>query len=177
MGPRLKICKLIQGVVLLCAILYVQIALSASPALTGKVVRVYDGDTIKVENVGKVRLIGIDTPEFESSDRDQYYLRQGISEPTLRRIASESREFIFRNIVGGVVVLTTDRETYDRHGRLLAYVHLPDGRLLNRTLLEEGLAAVYRRFDFKLKSDFIKAEKSAKQKGLGMWSELEAGER
>ena len=145
--------------------------LSASPALTGKVVRIYDGDTIKVENVGKVRLIGIDTPEFESSDRDQYYLRQGISETTLRRISSESREYLSRNIDGEIVVLTTDRETHDRHGRLLAYVHLPDGRLLNRTLLEEGLAVVYRRFDFRLKSDFIKAEKSAKLLGRGLWSE------
>lgn len=177
MGSRLKICKLIPIIVFLSSLHCAQIVWSAPPALTGKVVRIYDGDTIKVENVGKVRLIGIDTPEFESSDRDQYYLRQGISEPTLRRIASESRKYLSRYIVGEVVVLTTDRETHDRYGRLLAYVHLPDGRILNRTLLEEGLAVVYRRFDFRLKSDFIKAETSAKQVGRGLWSEYESGAR
>ena len=167
----MKLFTFLKGVVFLCSLLYVQIVLSASPAITGKVVRIYDGDTIKVENVGKVRLLGIDTPEFESTGRDQYYLRQGISEPTLRRISLESREYVSRNIVGEIVVLTTDRETHDKYGRLLAYVHLPDGRLLNRALIEEGLAVVYRRFDFKLKTDFIKAEKSAKQMGRGLWSE------
>ena len=33
----------------------------------------------------------------------------------------------------------------DRYGRLLAYVRLEDGRLLNALLLEQGQARVYRR--------------------------------
>lgn len=171
----MKVCLSLLGVAFLCSVLFAQNVLSASSVLTGKVTRVYDGDTIKVEKIGKVRLIGIDTPEWKTSDRDRYYLRQGISESTLRRIASASRDFIKQHVVGQTVILTTDRETRDRHGRLLAYIYLPDGRLLNRILLEEGLATVYRRFDFNLKPDFIKAEESARNMFRGIWSELKQG--
>lgn len=146
--------------------------MSTPPVLTGKVVRAYDGDTIKVQNVGKVRLLGIDTPEWKASDRDRYFLRQGISEPTLRKVASASREFVTRVAVGESVTLHADRETHDRHGRLLAYVYLPDGRLLNALLLEEGFAVVYRRFDFSLKSDFISVEESALKQFRGIWADL-----
>ena len=168
----MKVYLSLLGVAFLCIVLFAQNVLSASPVLTGKVTRVYDGDTIKVEKIGKVRLIGIDTPEWKSSDRDRYYLRQGISESTLRRIASASREFVRQNTTGQMVALTTDREIRDRHGRLLAYVTLSDGRMLNRLLLEEGLAIVYRRFDFDLKPDFIKTEESARNMFRGIWSDL-----
>ena len=168
----MKVYPVLIAVASLAAILIVQNVWSISSSLTGKVVRVYDGDTIKVENIGKVRLIGIDTPEWKGSDRDRYYIRQGISESTLRRIATASREYVEQNAVGKMVVLTTDHEARDRYGRLLAYVHLPDGRLLNRILLEEGLAVVYRRFDFSFKSDFIRAEQSARKMFRGLWSDL-----
>ena len=172
MGTRLKLYPALTVILLLSVVLCTRDGWTTPPVLTGKVVRVYDGDTIKVENIGKVRLIGIDTPEWQASDRDRYFLRQGISELTLRRIATVSREFVQTNVVGKAVVLLTDHEVRDRYGRLLAYVQLPDGRLLNRIMLEEGLAVVYRRFDFTLKSDFIKAEESARNMSRGLWSEL-----
>ncbi len=172
MGPRLKVSLLLLVCLLLSGVLFTQDAWTTPPVLTGKVVWVYDGDTIKVENIGKVRLLGIDTPEWQPSDRDRYFLRQGISESTLRRIATVSREFVQSNVVGKVVVLLTDHEVRDRYGRLLAYVQLPDGRLLNRIMLEEGLAVVYRRFAFTLKSDFIKAEESARNMSRGLWYAL-----
>lgn len=142
------------------------------PPLAGTVLRVFDGDTLEVENIGKVRLIGIDVPETEESERDTFYLRQGLSRATLRQVSREARAFAFANAKGRRVSLTLDRESRDRHGRLLAYVHLPDGRLLNRLLLENGLASVYRRFDFRLKADFLAAEKDARQRGIGLWHPL-----
>lgn len=153
--------------------LFVGTALSAPAALAGKVTRVYDGDTIKVEPHGKVRLLGIDAPEREASDRDRYYLRKGIKESTLRAIAVQSRQFLARNAAGRTVTLQLDSAHRDKYGRLLAYVYLPDGRLLNRLLLDAGLATVYRRFNFRLKKNFLAAEKKARSRFRGIWSDLE----
>ncbi len=137
--------------------------------LRGQVLWIYDGDTLKVEGVGKVRLIGIDTPERENSDRDNFFVKLGIPKKNLRKGAGAALHFNIANVKGKTVKLSFDREEKDRHGRTLAYVTLPDGRLLNRLLIEEGLAVVYRRFDFRYKDDFLAAEAEAKRKGVGLW--------
>ncbi|HKL48318.1 MAG TPA: thermonuclease family protein [Desulfuromonadales bacterium] len=143
---------------------------TAEPAeLAGKVIRIYDGDTIEVESVGKVRLIGIDVPEFKASQRDRFYQRQNISPDTLRRTARRARMFNIDHARGERVRLSLDHQFRDRYDRVLAYVHLPDGQLLNRLLLEAGLASVYRRFKFRLKDDFLNAEAEARRHGVGMW--------
>jgi len=136
---------------------------------SGEVLWVYDGDTLQVAGVGKVRLIGVDTPEKEASDRDRFLERQGIPPATLRRIATEASLFTRTLCKGKTVRLTFDRTGTDRHGRTLAYLTLPDGRSLNRLLLEKGLAVVYRRFDFKAKEDFLAAEAAARAAGQGLW--------
>lgn len=141
-----------------------------SQTLKGKVSWIYDGDTLKVEGVGRVRLIGIDTPEKDASERDRYFHQRGIDEKRLRRISREALDFNIANVKGKMVRLEFDGEKSDRYGRTLAYVTLPDGRLLNRLLLEKGLALVYRRFDFRLKEDFIQEEKRAAQRKLGLWN-------
>lgn len=137
--------------------------------LQGRVQWIYDGDTIKVAGVGKVRLLGIDAPEHEDSPRDRYYMREGIPRKRLRRIARKALRFNIDNVKGRTVRLLTDRDERDRYGRLLAYVVLPDGRMLNRVLLEKGYAAVYRRFDFRLREDFLRAEAKARREHVGLW--------
>lgn len=138
--------------------------------LTGRVSWVYDGDTIKVDGVGKVRLLGIDAPEKEASPRDDHYLRQDkIAPSTLREVAEQALRLNIKTVKGHRVSLELDRERTDRYDRTLAYVYLSDGRMLNRLLLEKGLAAVYRRFDFHYKQDFLNAEESARDQHLGLW--------
>lgn len=144
-------------------------ACSGEARQQGVVERVYDGDTLRVAGVGKVRMIGVDTPERKNSKRDDYYLRQGISRDRLRGVARAALEFNIAHVQGKTVTLTFDHEQRDRYGRLLAYVTLPDGRLLNRLLVEKGLAAVYRRFDFRLKEDFLQAEWRAQLMRVGLW--------
>jgi micrococcal nuclease len=156
---------------ILCFLLLPQPAGATPPTLVGKVIWVYDGDTIKVENIGKVRLLGIDTPEKEDSERDRYYLKRGIHRERLRSIADEALQFLIKNTKGQHVTLHTDQEKRDRHGRLLAYVYLPDSRLINQMLLGEGLAAVYRKFEFRLKEDFLATESRARKKQIGLWQE------
>jgi len=140
-----------------------------SEALQGVVSWVYDGDTLEIDNLGKVRLIGIDTPEREASPRDSFLEKQGVSATKLREIYQSAKTFNISHVKGQTVSLSLDHPPRDRHGRLLAYVYLPDGRLLNSMLLEQGLAVVYRKFNFRLKKEFLAAEEQAKQTGIGLW--------
>ncbi len=140
-------------------------------SVEGVVTRVFDGDTLEVAGAGRVRLLGIDAPEFEASERDRFYLRQGISEARLRQVAFEGRGYVVALAQGKRVRLVFDGERRDRYGRLRAHVILPDGRDLNRLLVEGGYAAVYRRIDFGKKEEYLAAERDARSKRLGMWGE------
>ena len=155
-------------------LLFLIMALSAcaedqKPLLQGTVSWVYDGDTLEIEEIGKVRLIGIDTPERENSQRDQHLAKQGISAARQREIYRAAKEFNIKHIKGQRVSLSLDQPERDRHGRILAYIHLPDGRILNQLLIEKGLAVVYRRFSFQMKEEFLRAEELARQAEVGLW--------
>lgn len=146
-------------------------AAPSKPAtLTGTVTWVYDADTFEVAPHGKVRLLGIDAPEKSTSDRDRNFTRLGIAAKRLRSIHGAGLAWCIHNVKGSQVSLVLEDSPRDRHGRLLAYVRLPDGRLLNRVLLEEGLAIVYRRFPFELKAGFLAAETRAQQGQVGLWA-------
>jgi micrococcal nuclease len=160
-----------QIVALIISLLLCSVLGAAAAEVRGRVSWVYDGDTIKVDGVGKVRLLGIDTPEKKASERDKTYRRAGIAPKQLRRGAKRATDFLIRTAKGQVVILTFDRERKDHYGRTLAYVTLADGRLLNRELLREGLACVYRRFDFRLKDDFLRVEAAARGAGRGLWAQ------
>ena len=102
------------------------------PARTGEVVRIVDGDTIRVRVGGReerVRYIGIDTPES---------VRQGTPvECFARRAAAENA----RLVDGRRVRLELGAEPRDRYGRLLAYVfRVEDGRMVNESLVRGGYA-------------------------------------
>lgn len=139
---------------------------------TGRVTWIYDGDTIEVESLGRVRLLGIDTPEYQDSPRDRFYQKNFALAPSkLREIAQRAKAFVIARAKGQNVRIETDQQQHDKHDRVLAYVYLPDeGKMLNRLLLEQGLASVYRRYDFRYKKDFLSAEKLARKTGRGLWS-------
>ena len=139
--------------------------------LSGTVTWIYDGDTIEVDGIGKVRLIGIDTPEQEDSGRDWYFQKQGISSLKLRETYQAAKRYNIENAKGKQVNLELDHPPRDKYGRLLAYVKLPDGRILNMALLKNGLAVVYRKFSFQKKDDFLRAEEQARKNKLGLWAE------
>jgi micrococcal nuclease len=162
---RGKILVLTIGL-LLCSVLG-----AAAGEVRGRVSWVYDGDTVKIDGVGKVRLLGIDTPEKKASERDKSFRRAGIASKQLRRGAKRATDFLIRTAKGQVVTLTFDQDKKDRYGRTLAYVTLADGRMLNRELLREGLACVYQRFDFRLKDDFLRVEATARGAGRGLWAQ------
>ena len=118
---------------------------------------VLDGDTIELANGDRVRLIGVDTPEFN----------RGRPEP----FAEEATRFTAAMVQGKVVRLKFDRERLDKYRRVLAFVYVDD-RFLNEELILAGLATAETQYDYRsdLKSRFKKAEQEAKASQRGIWS-------
>jgi micrococcal nuclease len=101
-------------------------------AMVGRVVRVVDGDTIRVRlgaRVERVRYIGVDTPES---------VKPGTPVQCFAKAASSANA---RLVTGQEVRLVVDAEERDRYGRLLAYVYRArDGRFVNAELVQGGYA-------------------------------------
>jgi len=131
---------------------------------TGTVTDVVDGDTLLVrtgEEPLTVRLIGIDAPERSHPSKPKEFL------------ADEAAGTLASLCKGKTVRLERGDEDADRHGRLLRYVYLPapDGRLLNKEMVRQGYARVYRRFRFSREAEFSEAEEEARQEEKGIWRE------
>jgi micrococcal nuclease len=101
-------------------------------ASVGRVVRVVDGDTIRVSLGGReerVRYIGIDTPES---------VKPGTPVQCFAKKASAANA---RLVAGKRVRIERDVEERDRYGRLLAYVYpAAGGPMVNETLVRQGYA-------------------------------------
>lgn len=150
--------------------LWLSLIAAGATSLHGLVSWVDDGDSLRVEGIGKVRLLGIDSPEYQASSRDDFYVQNFAIPPSrLRRVARQAKRFNIEQAKGRRVRLELDRDTRDRHGRMLAYVYLPDGSMLNRRLLRQGLASVFRRYAFRYKTDFLDVERTAREEQLGLW--------
>jgi micrococcal nuclease len=121
-----------------------------------RVTKVTDGDTIRLSGLGPVRLIGIDTPEVYG----------GVE--CFGREASEFAKGLLP--VGTRVRYRVGVEERDRYDRLLAYVWLPDGRMLNRVLVERGYAQPLTIPPNVAFADvFRAAARAARQAGVGLW--------
>lgn len=157
---------------LTCLLLFlVQILTACGAETRGRVSWIHDGDTLEVEGLGRVRLLGIDVPEGENSERDRFYQdRFDIAPKRLRQVSRNALQFNIAHVKNQMVTLRFDTERRDRYNRLLAYVILPDGSNLNLRLVEEGLATVFRRYDFSLKEEFLRAEEQAQKQQKGLWA-------
>ena len=119
-----------------------------------------DGDTlfVRIRNRNEtIRLLGVDTPEVKSKYTNE--------EPHGKEASSYTRNLVKRKKIR----LEFDIEKRDKYKRLLAYVYLPDGRMLNRALIKMGYARVYKFYKYKNKKEFMKLEQEAKKKCLGIW--------
>lgn len=128
------------------------------------VVRVKDGDTIVVNFNGKqetVRFLLVDTPESVHSDSSK--------NTPYGKIASDYTKNL---LTGKKVSLKFDVGERDRYGRLLAYVYLGDGRMVNEMLLSEGHAKISVYQPNVLHVDKFRAlEKEAQVAKKGIWAD------
>jgi len=120
------------------------------------VTRNTDGDTLWLDAIGKVRLIGIDTPEVFG--RTQCFGRAASA--FTKRVLPPGTPVRYRLGI----------DPRDRYGRALAYIYLQDGRMFNEILVERGYATpltIPPNVDYA--DRFVAAARRARQAGRGLW--------
>lgn len=122
---------------------------------TCTIARVTDGDTVVCSTGHRIRLLLIDAPEMD----------QGHFGTLARDVALHLAP------PGTETRVELDLDPIDRYERTLAYLILPDGRILNEELLRAGVAVVssippnVRHVD-----RFRMAAEEARAAGAGLWS-------
>lgn len=138
-----------------------QAAVREQPGLYS-VAHFVDGDTIAVNmngRVEKVRFVGVDTPETHKPN-------------TPVQCYGPAAAAFTKNIIGHNNVrlvsdsLSTDRDRYDR---LLRYVYLPDGTLVNEKLIQNGYGFYYPYFPFSKSEQFAADQQAAQTAHKGLW--------
>ncbi len=129
---------------------------SAAPG-EARVERVTDGDTLWLSRIGKVRLIGIDTPEVFGGA--ECYGR-------------EASHFAKRMLPPGArVSYVLGREPADRYRRALVYLWLADGRSFNAMLVAAGYAVP---LTIPPNDDhaplFLRLSRQARARSRGLWA-------
>jgi endonuclease YncB( thermonuclease family) len=144
--------------------LLIMLSLAAAPGkwdcgIVALVTRVFDGDTVEVAGLGRVRLLGIDAPEiggpFERPAPFALEARDELQSLLLRRWAR----------------FDCDSEPNDAYGRRLAYVTLETGEFINARLVRDGLARVSARRRLQKWDELRQAEAEAQRRQRGMWGD------
>jgi micrococcal nuclease len=127
------------------------------------VVRVVDGDTIRVEQGGReeaIRYIGVDTPET---------VKPGSPVECFGKAASRANRAL---VEGERVRLVEDVESHDRYGRRLAYVYRErDNLFVNAELVRGGFATPLTIPPNVAHADELAGlARTARRAGRGLWS-------
>jgi endonuclease YncB( thermonuclease family) len=122
-----------------------------------------DGDTIDVTIGGRketVRFIGIDTPETHDPRKPVQCFGEAAAAHTKQLLEGKD------------VRLEPDAQDSDRdkYHRLLRYVYLPDGTLVNAQLIRDGYAFAYTIFPFERQDEFRALETDARDHNRGLWA-------
>lgn len=128
------------------------------------VTRVVDGDTIWIDNNGqrlKIRMIGLDTPEWVDPRKP------------VQCFALEASAQAKTILAGQSVYLETDpsQDFVDRYSRTLAYVWTTSGRLINLDMIADGYGHEYTYYlPYRYQQVFRAAEDGAQAQERGLWS-------
>ena len=165
----MRVRSLIVAIAVALAGLVLAIPAQAYPAMPPgvqgpfTVTKVVDGDTIWVDNGGrmKIRTIGLDTPETVDPRKP------------VQCFALEASAQAKAILGGQSVYLETDpsQDSVDRYGRTLAYIWTTSGRLFNLDMIADGYAFEYT-YDlpYRYQADFKAAEADASANDRGLWS-------
>jgi len=161
--------KIICGLILFAVGFFFQKHVEPPPNVAGTatpgyyhVTKVEDGDTITVQMEGDsetVRLIGVDTPETQDPRKPVQCFGKAASNFT--------RQLIGNNFVRLEADPLSDNR--DRYNRLLRYVYLPDGRLVQAEIIKSGYGFALTSFPFTKSDEFKSYETNARENNLGLW--------
>lgn len=110
-------------------LLLLLLSLGAFARTDVKYIKNYDGDTITF-NVGKVRVLGVNTAELRSK------------KPCEKSFGKVAQAFVEKELKAAKQIYLTNNEKHDIYGRILAKVHY-DGKDLSEVLLNNHLAVRY----------------------------------
>jgi micrococcal nuclease len=137
---------------------------SGPSAVTARVARVVDGDTVEIEFGGvrdDLRMIGVDTPET---------VKPGTP---VQCYGPRASDFTHETLEGRTVRVEFGVERRDRYGRLLGYLRLDRG-LFEDELLRRGLARVLTiPPNDRFAARFERIELGAARVGRGLWGGCE----
>jgi micrococcal nuclease len=141
--------------------LVTQTASQSQPGLY-QVSKFVDGDTIDVKMSGvteSIRFIGVDTPETHDPRKP------------VQCYGPEAAAYTRATVGNQRVRLASDplSSNRDRYDRLLRYVYLADGTLLNEQLIKTGHGFAYTYFPFTKSALFTKDEIVAQRNKIGVW--------
>jgi micrococcal nuclease len=122
---------------------------------------VVDGDTVRLRGGEYVRLIGINSPELKSEDEQE------------KCFAYKAKEQLLNLLKGKEIRLEADntQADRDRYNRLLRYIFV-DNENINLEMIKLGYAYEYTYSKpYKYQKEFRAAEKTAREKHLGVWDE------
>lgn len=142
---------MLRPVVLVLAFTALCLVIGVKAADGARLVRVVDGDTFIVPQ-GRVRLIGIDTPERGECG----YV--------------EAANLLERILLNAEIRLVRDRRTENRdgYGRLLRYAHV--GRWdVGRAMVAGGYAEAFTAFPFTRFWDYAERQRLAWRHSFGLW--------
>ena len=147
---------------------------------TFTVLRVVDGDTLDLEvedffndkPYTRVRLWGVDTPETHNwkTSKDS----TDTEEPSPMYFGPEASEFAKRLVLNKRVTVQLEpvEGTRGKYHRLLAYIYLSDGRMLNEELIQQGYGYADERFRHMHRRRFLDLQKEAQREHRGLWKEV-----
>ena len=122
------------------------------------VTSVIDGNTIEVQSIGRVRLLGIQAPAV-SRTLD----RSALGDQARERLAS----LVLRRWIRLEHEGASDRTASARRP---AYVWTEDERLINVLLVREGLARAVVRANLTRRAELVLAEEQARAQERGIWA-------
>jgi micrococcal nuclease len=123
------------------------------------IARVTDGDTVVLSDGRRVRLIGINTLELNSTL------------PQDREWAVSAKTELEKQIQYKRVYLILGLEEFDRHGRTLAHLRLNDGSSAAEALISKGLGvSIAVGSNERCADQYEHSEQSARQARLGIWN-------
>ena len=173
--------KLIQVIILAIAVVFYAgakfISTVGKPAAAASegaafVARAVDGDTLKLADGRRVRLIGVDTPELHYSEkllRDSRRTHKDIE--AIQAMGKRAADFTKQLCEGRAVRIELDIRRYDKYGRLLAYIYLEDGTFVNAKIVEEGYGQVMTiPPDVRYADYFLKLQRKAREDHRGLWA-------